>query len=111
IDLLRTITSYAGAPYPVNPADPNDLASVPYPYSRDLRQYIEGTLDADTTPVRRVQYGSSAKQGGGVFGVDTGENNERWLLPRGGELGLCSATETGEVTVLGAGAIAKTQHV
>jgi arylsulfatase A-like enzyme len=111
VDLLRTITSYAGAPYPVNPADPDDLTSVTYPYARDLRAYVEGTLDADVTPVRRVQYGSSAKQGGGVYGVDAGEGNERWLLPRPGELGLCSNAMTGDVRIVGKSATAEAPHV
>jgi len=111
VDLLRTIVSYSGAPYPVNPADPSDVTSATYPYARDLRAYVEGTLDPDVTPVRRVQYGSSASQGGGVFGVDGGENNERWLLPRPGELGLCSDTETAEITLVGHGATAKAPHV
>jgi len=111
IDLLRTIASYAGAPYPVNPADASDVTSPVYPYARDLRAYVEGTLDAGVTPVRRVQYGSSAKQGGGVFGVDAGENNVRWMLPRPGELGLCSDTMTAPIAVLGKGESAESAHV
>jgi hypothetical protein len=111
IDLLRTIVSYAGGTYPVNPADPSDVTSATYPYARDLRAYVEGTLDADVTPVRRVQYGSSAKQGGGVFGVDASENAERWLLPRPGELGLCTSTQTDAITLTGNAGSGDAPHV
>src|SRR5690606_39234974 len=86
IDLLRTITGYAGVPYPANPADPSDHGDE-YPYARDLTPYVDGTLDPDVTPVRRVQYGSSAKQGGGVWGIDADDRREHWLLARPGEIG------------------------
>jgi arylsulfatase A-like enzyme len=101
IDLLRTITSYAGVPYPVNPGDQSDHTSVPYPYARDLVPYVDGTLDPTTTPVRRAQYGSGAKQGGGVWGVDTDPRRDHWLAPRPSELGLCADSETAEIDVPG----------
>jgi len=101
IDLLRTITSYAGVPYPRNPGDQSDHTSTPYPYARDLRPYVEGTLDPATTPVRRVAYGSGAKQGGGAWGVDSDPRRAHWLAPRSGELGLCADTETDDVAILG----------
>jgi len=100
IDLLRTITGYAGVPYPTNPADPTDNGDQ-YPYARDLTPYVDGSLDPGVTPVRRVAYGSSAKQGGGVWGVDADDRRERWMVARPGEIGLCAATQTGPMRLTG----------
>jgi arylsulfatase A-like enzyme len=111
IDLLRTITGYAGVPYPANPADPGDDAGPTYPYARDLVPWVDGTLDPDTTPVRRVQYGSSAKQGGGAWGVDSDDQREHWMAPRPGEIGLCAATQTGAIRLTGGFTSLTSAHV